>query len=125
MRCGGKCIPQRPARIQASFNRPRTHHRYYSIHVALIYSSALTAARQGTVKIVKVARKRRITIPKEVCDALDIKPGDYVELRVDGKSRIIVEKAAGIDELAGFLNPGYPVKNLAESLDEERKRDQR
>ena len=66
MRCGGKCIPQRPARIQASFNRPRTHHRYYSIHVALIYSSALTAARQGTVKIVKVTRKRRITIPKEV-----------------------------------------------------------
>lgn len=77
------------------------------------------------MKTVKVTRKRRITIPKEVCDTLDIKPGDYVELRVDGKSRIIVEKAAGIDELAGFLNPGYPVKNLAESLDEKRKRGQR
>ncbi|RLF03736.1 MAG: AbrB family transcriptional regulator [Thermoprotei archaeon] len=75
--------------------------------------------------MVKVTRKRQITLPKEICDALGIKPGDYVKVRIDERSRIIVEKAAGLDELAGLLNPGYPVRGLAGDLDEERRRGQR
>lgn len=72
--------------------------------------------------IVKVTRKRQITLPKEVCDKLKINPGDFVKVHVSRDGKVIVEKILGINELAGSLNPGYPVKHLAEDLDEERKR---
>ncbi|RLF17803.1 MAG: hypothetical protein DRZ82_09385 [Thermoprotei archaeon] len=73
------------------------------------------------MSIVKVTRKRQITLPKEVCDKLGISPGDYVKVYVDEDNRVVVEKVLGIEELAGSLNPGYPLKNLAEELDKERK----
>jgi len=71
--------------------------------------------------VVKVTRKRQITLPKEVCDKLEIAPGDYVRVYIDKDSRVVVEKVLGINELAGYLNPGRPLKNLAEELDKERK----
>ncbi|RLE83856.1 MAG: AbrB/MazE/SpoVT family DNA-binding domain-containing protein [Thermoprotei archaeon] len=77
------------------------------------------------MRVVKVTRKRQITLPKDMCDILGIKPGNYVKVRIEEGARIIIEKALGIDELAGFLNPGYPVKNLARRLEEERKLSQR
>ena len=77
------------------------------------------------MSIVKVTRKRQITLPKEACDRLGIAPGDYVRVYVDELGRIVVEKVIGINELEGALNPGYQVEGLAESLDEERKRGER
>jgi len=71
--------------------------------------------------IVKVTRKRQVTLPKEVCDKLGITPGDYVRIYIDRDGRVVIEKVLGIDQLAGSLNPGYPLKNLAEELDRERK----
>ncbi len=73
------------------------------------------------MSIVKVTRKRQITLPKEVCEKVGISEGDYVRVYVDENGRIIVEKALGIDQLAGLLNPGYSLRNLAEKLDKERK----
>ena len=73
------------------------------------------------MSIVKVTRKRQITLPKEVCDRLGISPGDYVRIYVDEDNRIIVEKALSIEQLAGSLNPGYTIRDLAEDLDKERK----
>ncbi len=70
--------------------------------------------------VVRVTRKRQITLPKEVCDRLNIAPGDYVRVCVED-GRVIVEKVFGLEELAGVLNPGYRVKGLAEELDKERK----
>ena len=65
------------------------------------------------MSIVKVTRKRQITLPKEACDRLGIAPGDYVKVYVNERGRIVVEKVIGIDELEGALNPGYQVKGLA------------
>lgn len=73
------------------------------------------------MSIVKVTRKRQITLPKEVCNKLGISPGDYVKVYIDEGNRVVIEKVLGIEELAGSLNPGYPLKNLAEELDKERK----
>ena len=73
------------------------------------------------MRVVKVTRKRQITLPKEICDKLGISPGDYVRVYVDRSGRVIVEKALGINGLAGLLNPGYPLKGLTEELDRERK----
>jgi len=70
---------------------------------------------------VKVTRKRQITLPKEVCNKLGISPGDYVKVYIDEGNRVVIEKVLGIEELAGSLNQGYPLKNLAEELDKERK----
>jgi len=72
------------------------------------------------LSIVKVTRKRQITLPKEVCDELNIVPGDYVKVYVEN-GKVIVERILSLNELAGILNPGYQVKNLAEELDRERK----
>ena len=52
---------------------------------------------------------------------LGISPRDYVKVYVDENDRIVVEKAVGMDQLAGSLYPGYKVKRLAEELDLERK----
>ena len=75
--------------------------------------------------VVKVTRKRQITLPKEVCDRLGIIPGDYVKVHVGEDDKIIVEKTLGIGELAVSLNPGYSLKGLAEELDKERKHGER
>ncbi len=72
------------------------------------------------MSIVKVTRKRQITLPKEVCDKLGISPSDYVKVYVEG-TRVIVEKALGLEQLVGILNPGYRVEKLAEELDKDRK----
>ena len=77
------------------------------------------------MRVVKVTRKRQITLPKKVCDKLGITSGDYVKVYVDKDDRVVIEKALGIDELAGFLNPGYPLKGLTEKLDGERKSGER
>ncbi len=76
------------------------------------------------MNIVKVTRKRQITLPKEVCEKLNISPGDYVKVFVEG-SRIVVEKVLSPEELAGILNPGYSIRDLAEELDKERKHGER
>jgi len=73
------------------------------------------------MKIVKVTRKRQVTLPKEVSERAGIKVGDYVKIYVDESGRIVVEKVLGLDDLAGVLNPGYPVRDLAEDLDRSRK----
>ncbi len=46
--------------------------------------------------------KRRITIPREVADLLNIREGDYLSLRVEG-NKLILEKIDPIDLLKGFL----------------------
>jgi len=71
--------------------------------------------------VVKVTRKRQITLPKEVCDKLGISPGDFVRVYIDEQGRAVVEKILSIDELAGLLNPGKTLRGLAEELDAERK----
>ncbi len=42
--------------------------------------------------VVKVARKKQITLPKEVYDKLGISPGDFVRVYIDERGRAIVEK---------------------------------
>ncbi len=76
------------------------------------------------MNIVKVTKKRQITLPKEVCEKLNISPGDYVKVYVEG-NKIIVEKVLSLGELADILNPGYPLRDLAEELDKERKHGER
>ena len=77
------------------------------------------------MRIIKVTRKRQITLPKDVCEKTGISEGDYVRVYVDENNRIIIEKALSLDRLAGSLNPDYPLKNLAENLDKERKHGER
>ncbi len=71
--------------------------------------------------IVKVTRKRQVTIPKDVSDELGISEGDLLLVRVE-EGKIILEKVGGLTELAGALNPGKKVSKLAEELDRERKK---
>jgi len=74
-----------------------------------------------SMSVVKVTRKRQITLPKEVCDKLGISPGDFVRVYIDERGRAVVEKVLSIDELAGSLNPGKALRGLAEELDVERR----
>lgn len=70
--------------------------------------------------IVKVTRKNQITIPKRVAEEVGIMVGDYVRVYAE-EGRVIVEKVLSLSDLAGVLNPGYSVRNLAEELDRFRK----
>lgn len=88
----------------------------------LLNSSTSLCSIGDVLKIVKVTRKRQITIPKEISEKLEINVGDYVRLYVDEEgNRIIVEKILSLSDLAGVLNPGFPLKGLAEDLDKSRK----
>ncbi|MEM0024068.1 MAG: AbrB/MazE/SpoVT family DNA-binding domain-containing protein [Thermofilaceae archaeon] len=41
---------------------------------------------------VKVTRSYQVTLPRDVREALGIKVGDYLEVRVDERGRIVMEK---------------------------------
>jgi len=73
------------------------------------------------MSVVKVTRKRQVTLPKEVSEKAGIKVGDYVRVYVDEDGRVVIEKLLSLDDLAGALNPGRPVRGLAEDLDRSRK----
>ena len=76
------------------------------------------------MSLVKVTRKRQITLPKKICDKLGISPGDYVRIYLS-ESKIIVEKTLGLRDLKGLLNPGKTLDGLAEKLDRERREGER
>ncbi len=73
--------------------------------------------------VVKVLRKRQVTIPKEVADALNIREGDYLAMMVEG-GRIVVERVDPLDMLKELLS-ARTGKGLAEEIDRERKLSER
>ncbi len=73
--------------------------------------------------VVKVLRKRQVTIPKEVADALNIREGDYLAMRVEG-GRIVVERIDPLDMLKELLS-ARTGKGLAEEIDRERRLSER
>jgi len=75
--------------------------------------------------MMKVSRKRRVTLPEEVCERLGRAAGDDVRAYVDDGGRAVIEEVLSIDDLAGILNPGRVLKGLAEELDEGRRRGER
>lgn len=64
----------------------------------------------------KLTSKRQVTIPANVCQALDLKPGDYVEIfERDGVAHIV---RMGDQSLAGslsHLNAKKPEYNYREA----------
>lgn len=74
--------------------------------------------------MVKVTRKRQVTIPKEIGEKLGIEEGDYLKVRLEG-NKIVMEKVRSLKDLMGILNPGKPVRGIAEELDRERKESER
>ncbi len=50
------------------------------------------------MRIVKVTRKRQITLPKEVCNKLGISLGDYVKVYINEDRRVVIEKILSIEE---------------------------
>jgi antitoxin PrlF len=60
-----------------------------------------------------VTRKGQTTLPKEVRDALRIKPGDRIVYELEGDSVRIRSALAVIDSLYGaFHRPGWPPQDL-------------
>ncbi len=73
--------------------------------------------------VVRVSRKRQVTIPEEVADELNIREGDYLEMRVEG-GRLVIEKLNPLDLLRGFLAQRTE-RGVAEELDRERRESER
>ncbi len=73
--------------------------------------------------VVKVLRKRQVTIPKEVADALNIREGDYLAMKVED-GRIVVERIDPLDMLKELLS-ARTGKGLAEEIDRERRLSER
>ncbi len=71
---------------------------------------------------VTVTRNAQVTIPKEIRDALDIREGDRVTMRVEGKE-VVIEKVAGEvwSDCTDFLVDGFE-KVLAELRADSRRR---
>lgn len=63
----------------------------------------------------KVTRKGQVTIPKEMRDAVGLKPGTHVEFEVrDGEC--VLHKAVDEDRLTKWV--GYLKKNRSQSTDQ-------
>ncbi len=90
----------------------------------VIYVPTLWMYGEYMGTIVKVLRKRQITLPKEICDALGIEEGDLLILEVVD-DKIIAKKLDPVDALRGFLKPKQVPKELAEVLDIERRASER
>lgn len=77
------------------------------------------------MKIVKVTRKFQVTIPKDLAESAGIRVGDRVAVTLRDDGSILIKKLDVLEELAGALNPGRRVANLAEELDMERRLSER
>lgn len=54
------------------------------------------------MKMVKVSSKGQIVIPKDVRDALGLKPGDRVEIRVEGDVAMLVPLKRPSESMRGI-----------------------
>lgn len=54
---------------------------------------------------VAISPKFQIVIPKAVREALKLRPGQRVEVRLDGQGRVLVEPELDIRSARGFLKP--------------------
>jgi AbrB family looped-hinge helix DNA binding protein len=54
---------------------------------------------------VAVSPKYQIVIPRSVREALKLKPGQRVEVRLDGEGRAVVEPQLDMRSARGFLKP--------------------
>jgi AbrB family looped-hinge helix DNA binding protein len=54
---------------------------------------------------VAISPKFQIVIPKAVREALKLRPGQRVEVRLDGSGRVVVEPELDIRSARGFLPP--------------------
>jgi len=77
----------------------------------------------AAVNKVKVTRSFRVTIPREVREALGIRVGDYLNVYVDEKGRIIMEKVRTVRKTLRSGRPLTPeeidklmAKGLGESV---------
>jgi AbrB family looped-hinge helix DNA binding protein len=63
---------------------------------------------------VAISPKFQIVIPKAVREALKLRPGQRVEVRLDGAGRVLVEPELDIRSARGFLKPiaGVDVTDL-------------
>jgi bifunctional DNA-binding transcriptional regulator/antitoxin component of YhaV-PrlF toxin-antitoxin module len=54
----------------------------------------------------KITSKRQTTVPKEVCDALDVGPGDKITSEVEGKRVSVTTERPGLWRWVGSVKGG-------------------
>jgi len=59
--------------------------------------------------LVKVGARHQVTIPKKIVDALDLKPGDYVEVTME-QGRIVIVPKEVVDREAWFWSEEWQAK---------------
>jgi AbrB family looped-hinge helix DNA binding protein len=70
-----------------------------------------------------MTRKGQVTIPKEVRDALGLKPFDKVEIYLDNNGEAKLRRVLSLEEVAGSLPPlGRPIDEAITLAKEERAR---
>jgi AbrB family looped-hinge helix DNA binding protein len=52
----------------------------------------------------RMTARGRTTVPKEIRDRLDLKPGDRISWHAEGNSAVLRPKKRSINELAGILH---------------------
>ena len=64
-----------------------------------------------------ITSKRRTTIPKEVCEALYVGPGDEITWQIDGGRVVVTAERPGFWRWIGFIKdgPDDPVKAVHEA----------
>lgn len=55
-----------------------------------------------------ITSKRQTTIPKEVCDALDVGPGDKITWAVSGGRVAVTTERPALWQWEGFIKDGEP-----------------
>ena len=69
--------------------------------------------------ISKLGQRRQVVIPKEICDALGLEEGDFVEVtRAEGKIIVTPKKLVDADEVLTPAQRAVIDERLAESLED-------
>jgi AbrB family looped-hinge helix DNA binding protein len=55
-----------------------------------------------------ITSKRQTTIPKEVCDALDVGPGDQITWEINGGRVAVTTERPALFQFEGFIKHGEP-----------------
>jgi len=55
-----------------------------------------------------ITSKRQTTIPKEVCDVLDVGPGDQITWEINGGRVAVTTERPALFQFEGFIKHGEP-----------------
>lgn len=62
----------------------------------------------------KITSKGQMTLPKDICDRLDLHPGDRLDVSIEDRRIVLTPRTLTLDDLCGILPPAKRSRSIEE-----------